>query len=143
MSDNRYIAKFYLASVILFFVGSFQGGLQQLYLQQLTALPGEVHDLIVGMHVHLNLLGWVSMALMGTIYLALPMVTGKPIYSVRLANVGFWFYVIFEALVYVSGMTMALTGIMQLGLALFIFTPLLGIGVWIFIANVILSITKK
>jgi cytochrome c oxidase cbb3-type subunit 1 len=143
MFDNRYIAKFYLASVIFFFVGSFQGGLQQLYLQQLTALPGEVHDLIVGMHVHLNLLGWVSMALMGTIYLALPMVTGKPIYSVRLANVGFWFYVIFEALVYVSGMTMALTGIMQLGLALFIFTPLLGIGVWIFIANVILSITKK
>jgi cytochrome c oxidase cbb3-type subunit 1 len=143
MSENRYIAKFYLASVIFFFVGSFQGGLQQLYLQQLMALPGEAHDLIVGMHVHLNLLGWVSIALMGTIYLALPMVTGKPIYSVRLANVGFWFYAVFEALVYISGMAMALTGIMQLGLALFIFTPLLGIGVWIFIANVVLSVIRK
>jgi cbb3-type cytochrome oxidase subunit 1 len=143
LSENRYIAKFYLASVIFFFVGSFQGGLQQLYLQQLSAMPPEVGDLIVGMHVHLNLLGWVSLALIGTIYLVLPMVTGKPIYSVRLANVGFWFYAVFEVLVYISGMAMALTGIMQLGLALDIFTPLLGVGVWIFIANVILSITKK
>jgi len=95
------------------------------------------------MHVHLNLLGWVSIALMGTIYLTLPMVTGKQIYSVRLANVGFWFYAVFEALVYISGMAMALTGIMQLGLALLIFTPLLGIGVWIFIANVVLSVIRK
>jgi len=141
--ENRYIAKFYVASVIFFFVGSFQGGLQQLYMEQIEALPELVHGLIVGMHVHLNLLGWVSMALMGTMYLLLPMVTGKPIYSVRLANIGFWFYAVFVALAYISGMAMALGGLMQLGLVLLISTPLFGIGVWIFIANVILSLAKK
>jgi len=143
MSENRYVGKFYVASVIFFFVGSLQGGLQYLYLEQLEALPEAIHGLIVGLHTHLNLLGWVSTAMMGTIYVLLPMVTGKPIRSIKLADVGFWFFAAGAALFYVVGIALTLGGLFQLGPLILVSLILLAIGIWIFIANVILSATRK
>lgn len=50
---------------------------------------GATHDFTLrGVHVHLNLLGWVSMALIGVIYHLLPSAG-----ATRLATVQFWLHV--------------------------------------------------
>lgn len=42
--------------------------------------------LFLAMHVHTNLLGWVSMMIFAVAYHVLPRFSGKPLYSDRLAN---------------------------------------------------------
>ncbi len=44
----------------------------------------------VAMHVHLNLLGWMSMMIFGVGYHVLPRFSGRPLYSRRLSVVQFW-----------------------------------------------------
>ncbi|MDX1763131.1 MAG: cbb3-type cytochrome c oxidase subunit I [bacterium] len=41
-------------------------------------------------HVHLNLLGWMSMLIFGVGYHILPRFSGKPLHSNRLGEVQFW-----------------------------------------------------
>jgi len=41
-------------------------------------------------HVHFNLLGWMSMMIYGVAYHILPRFSGRPLYSDRLAEVQFW-----------------------------------------------------
>ncbi len=79
--------KFLKTSVIYFVVGVTMGAI-------LTVKP--VHDfaiqspLFAGAHSHINLLGWVSFAIMGAIYILLGNLN-KPLYSERLGNISFWF----------------------------------------------------
>lgn len=44
----------------------------------------------ISMHVHLNLLGWMSMMIFGVGYHVLPRFSGKPLYSRKLSIVQFW-----------------------------------------------------
>jgi len=44
----------------------------------------------VSMHVHLNLLGWMSMMIFGVGYHVLPRFSGRPLYSRKLSVVQFW-----------------------------------------------------
>lgn len=48
--------------------------------------------LIVLAHAHVNLLGWVEMAIFGALYYVVPKVAQRPIYSLRLVKVHFWMH---------------------------------------------------
>jgi len=46
--------------------------------------------LIVRAHTHINLLGWVEMAIFAGVYYIVPRLARRPIYSVSLVKVHFW-----------------------------------------------------
>jgi cytochrome c oxidase cbb3-type subunit 1 len=48
--------------------------------------------IIGGMHAHWNLLGWVTMAIIGGVYYLVPLIKGKELYSEKLAKVHFWVF---------------------------------------------------
>jgi len=79
--------KFLKAAVIYFIVGVTLGAI-------FTLKP--VHDFItlsdmfMAAHSHINLLGWVSTAIIGAIYILLPGNINKPLHSERLGNISFW-----------------------------------------------------
>ena len=76
--------KFLKTSMIYFVIGVTMGA-------SLTLKP--VHDfaiqspLFAGAHSHINLIGWVSMAIIGGIYL---LIKDKPLHSEKLGTAGFW-----------------------------------------------------
>ena len=49
-------------------------------------------NLITLAHGHINLLGWVEMAIFAALYYVVPAVARQPIYSVRLVKVHFWMH---------------------------------------------------
>jgi cbb3-type cytochrome oxidase subunit 1 len=48
--------------------------------------------LITLAHGHINLLGWVEMAIFAALYYVVPTVSRRPIYSVRLVKIHFWMH---------------------------------------------------
>ena len=44
----------------------------------------------ISMHVHLNLLGWMSMMIFGVGYHVLPRFSGNPLYSRQMSKIQFW-----------------------------------------------------
>lgn len=48
--------------------------------------------LITLAHGHINLLGWVEMAIFAALYYVVPAVSRRPIYSVRLVKIHFWMH---------------------------------------------------
>ncbi len=68
------------------------------------ALMGGIHDfryfvdhrmhgnLIVRAHTHINLLGWVEMAIFAAVYYIVPRLVKRPIYSLKLVKVHFWIH---------------------------------------------------
>lgn len=91
---NRRLVKFIVAAVLYFAWGVIQGALQA---------QGPIHEfieqgpagIIVGAHVHVNLLGWVSLMVAALVYYLVPILTNKPIAAPRLIDVIFWVFVIF------------------------------------------------
>jgi cbb3-type cytochrome oxidase subunit 1 len=49
-------------------------------------------NLIVRAHTHINLLGWVEMAIFAAVYYLIPRLVRRPIYSVKLVKVHFWMH---------------------------------------------------
>lgn len=49
-------------------------------------------DLIVRAHTHINLLGWVEMAIFGSVYYLIPRLVRRPIFSLRLVKAHFWIH---------------------------------------------------
>lgn len=49
-------------------------------------------DKIMLGHAHLNLLGWVEMAIFGSIYYIIPRLVGRPMYSLSLVKAHFWIH---------------------------------------------------
>ncbi len=79
--------RFLKASLIYFVIGVTMGAI-------MTVTP--VYDFVVlsklfeRAHAHLNLIGWVSLSIIGFIYYLILGNLGKPMYSERLGNMGFW-----------------------------------------------------
>ena len=48
--------------------------------------------LITLAHGHINLLGWVEMAIFGALYYVVPTLARSPIYSLRLVKIHFWMH---------------------------------------------------
>ena len=49
-------------------------------------------NLIVRGHTHINLLGWVEMAIFAAVYYVVPRLVKRPIYSLTLVKVHFWIH---------------------------------------------------
>ncbi len=87
----KYILWFVFACVIYSLIGFSWG-----------ALMGGIHEfrhfvdqrmfgrLIVRAHTHINLLGWVEMAIFAGVYYIIPRLVRRPIYSMKLVKAHFW-----------------------------------------------------
>ncbi len=90
---NKRLVKFIVAAVLFFAWGVIQGALQA---------QGPIHEfleqgpagIIVGAHVHVNLLGWVSLMVVALVYYLVPILTSKSIAAPRLIDWIFWIWVI-------------------------------------------------
>jgi cbb3-type cytochrome oxidase subunit 1 len=94
-SDNkeftRYILLFVYACIIYSIIGFSWGAI-------MGGVPAFRHfvdysahgRLITLAHGHINLLGWVEMAIFAALYYVVPTVSRRPIYSLRLVKIHFW-----------------------------------------------------
>ena len=93
VETNKRLVKFIVAAVLFFAWGVIQGALQA---------QGPIHEfleqgpagIIVGAHVHVNLLGWVSLMLVALVYYLVPILTNKSIAAPRLIDWIFWVFVV-------------------------------------------------
>jgi len=84
-ADN-YAAKFLMIGVVYYLVGSFQGSIETLHrFQQLT----HFNDFVVG-HAHLTVFGAMIMWVVGGLYYVWPRLTGRRLWSDRLASWHLW-----------------------------------------------------
>lgn len=85
--DNTLGIKFLKASLIYFIIGVTMGAIMTI---------GPIYDFIVlsklfeRAHAHINLIGWLSLSIIGFIYYLLLKNPDKPLYSEKLGNMGFW-----------------------------------------------------
>ncbi len=80
---DKEVVWFIRLSIIYFLIGSLLGVL-------LVVRPAMADTYHIAMHVHLNLLGWMSMMIFGVGYHILPRFSGVPLYSRPLSIVQFW-----------------------------------------------------
>jgi cbb3-type cytochrome oxidase subunit 1 len=149
-------------SVINLLIGTIQGVTQTFPgVAQWIREAGPAGHLIDPLaHAHINLVGGVTMAIMGLFYYVLPKIVHRPIYSSTLASVSFWLSAIgvtcfFSSLVILgviegnmvhNGMTyaQALEAVGPIHHILIMTSAfLMGFGYWAFIANTLLTIFKK
>jgi len=159
ISENRYLAKFLITSVLSFFVGTVHGVLQVIpgiraWLDSIGSPyggPGHMIDPLA--HAHINLVGGVTILGMAITYYLIPKITGKPLYSQRMAEHSFWWTAIGVAIFYTSLMIFgiwegqlwltnpeAIPAIHRFyGPVISIAATGLAIGFWVYLANVLLS----
>ncbi|MFL5733206.1 MAG: cbb3-type cytochrome c oxidase subunit I [Chloroflexia bacterium] len=156
------LAKFFVVGATGLLFGTVQGVYQVMpWSLDWLHKTGEAGHLIDPMaHAHMNLVGGVSVALMGLMYFFLPRMLGKPVFSFKLAKVSFWciligvfgFYFTAVGLGWIEG-TKILDGMTfdQAKDSVGIWHPLLlamsaaimGLGFWSFVANVLLTLRQK
>ncbi len=74
-------------AIIGFSWGALMGGISDFR----HFVDSRVHgDLIVRAHTHINLLGWVEMAIFAGVYYIVPRLVRRPIYSMALVKAHFW-----------------------------------------------------
>ncbi len=160
--DTTMVLRFLVLSVAHLFIGTVQGVVQTFpEVAQWIREAGPAGHLIDPLaHAHINLVGGVTMAIMGIFYYLLPKLLKRPVFSALLSNTSFWFSTLgvlgfFCSLVYLgivegtmihNGMTygQALAAVGPMHHILIISTAfMMGFGYWFFIANIILTIFKK
>lgn len=77
-------------SIIGFSWGALMGGLPAF--RGIVDNYGANGHRIVLAHTHVNLLGWVEMAIFGAVYYLIPRLVRRPIHSLRLVKVHFWMH---------------------------------------------------
>ena len=161
-SEANIILRFVVLSAIHLLIGTVQGVMQTFpgIAQWLREAGPAGHMIDPLAHAHINLVGGVTMGMMGIFYYLIPRVTQRPIFSSTLSVYSFWFSTIgiagfFSSLVILgiiegemihSGMTygQALEAVGPIHHVLIVtFAFLMGFGYWAFISNVLLSIFKK
>ncbi len=96
--------KFVFAGTVWYLLTCLQGPLQSLpYVQQLTHFTNWVIA-----HAHMGVFGFAGMTALGGMYFILPRITGKPLYSAKLADLQYWLVLIgitgFFAVLTVAGL---------------------------------------
>ena len=163
-TNNEFLlAKFCAVGATGLLFGTVQGVYQVLpwSLDWLQATGGAGNLIDPMAHAHMNLVGGVSVALMGLLYFFLPRMTGRPIFSMKLARFSFWatsigvfaFYLSAVALGWTEGNMMLEQGItdIEAKAAVGVWHPLLlagsgsimGLGFWTFVANILLTLRPK
>lgn len=90
---TRYTLWFIYACVIYSIIGFSWGALMGGISEFRHFVDHRMHgDLIVRAHTHINLLGWVEMAIFGAVYFVIPRLVKRPIYSLTLVKVHFWMH---------------------------------------------------
>ena len=160
--NNKMIIMFMVMSVIHLFIGTIQGVIQTFPgAAQWIREAGPAGHLIDPLaHAHINLVGGVTMGMMGLFYFVIPQILKKPIFSRVLAIGSFWFSTIgvigfFSTLVIfgliegnmvLNGMTYS-QALQTVGpihhIMIVSFAFLMGFGYWAFIINILLTIFKK
>jgi len=156
------LAKFFVVGATGLLFGTVQGVYQVMpWSLDWLHKTGEAGHMIDPMaHAHMNLVGGVSVAIMGLLYFFLPQMLGKPIFSFKLAKFSFWciligvfgFYFTAVGLGWVEG-TKMLDGMTYdaAKASMGIWHPLLlagsasimGLGFWSFVANIFLTFRQK
>ena len=95
-ATNQRLVKFLWAALIFFAWSLIMGAViaQEPIRLFITAGPG--HMISVA-KTHVGIMGWISVALMGTVYYLVPAISGKPIVKPRLIDWIFWIFVICTA----------------------------------------------
>ena len=90
---TRYTLWFIYACIIYSVIGFSWGALMGGIAPFRHFVDQRMHgDLIVRAHTHINLLGWVEMAIFGAVYFLVPRLVRRTIYSVKLVKVHFWIH---------------------------------------------------
>jgi hypothetical protein len=104
----------------------------------LGIVMGMTHDFTLrAVHAHINLLGWVSSALFGVIYLLLPHLA-----TTRLARVHFWLYNCAVPVAIVA-LTLALLGYREIAPLVGLSSFAIGVAVLVFAGNVLSDAVKS
>lgn len=160
--DKTIVLRFLILSVIYLLIGTVQGVIQTFPgVAQWLRESGPAGHLIDPLaHAHINLVGGVTMGMMGIFYFVLPRVLERPMHSRVLAYASFWLSTIgvlgfFLSLVVLgliegnmihAGMTYAeaLHAVGPIHHILIITTAfLMGFGYWAFITNILLTVFKR
>ncbi|MDQ6975840.1 MAG: cbb3-type cytochrome c oxidase subunit I [Mariprofundaceae bacterium] len=89
----KYILWFVFACVIYSMIGFSWGALMGGIHEFRHFVDHRMHgNLIVRAHTHINLLGWVEMAIFAGIYYIIPRLVQRGIYSIKLVKVHFWMH---------------------------------------------------
>jgi len=87
----KYTLWFVFACVIYSMIGFSWGALMGGISEFRHFVDHRAHgNLIVRAHTHINLLGWVEMAIFAAVYYIVPRLVKRPIYSVKLVKWHFW-----------------------------------------------------
>ena len=90
---RRYTLWFVYACIIYSLIGFSWGALTGGIADFRYFVDHRMHgNLIVRAHTHINLLGWVEMAIFAAVYYIVPRLVKRPIFSVRLVKVHFWIH---------------------------------------------------
>jgi cytochrome c oxidase cbb3-type subunit 1 len=90
---TRYTLWFIYACIIYSIIGFSWGALMGGIADFRHFVDHRLHgNLIVRAHTHINLLGWVEMAIFGAVYYLIPRLVKRSIYSVKLVKVHFWIH---------------------------------------------------
>lgn len=114
---TRYTLWFIYACIIYSIIGFSWGALMGGIADFRHFVDHRMHgNLIVRAHTHINLLGWVEMAIFGAVYYIIPRLVRRPIFSMMLVKVHFWTHnvgligmVVFFSLAGIIGGTASLT----------------------------------
>lgn len=161
--DDRHLVKFILTSATCFFIGTIHGVLQVIrpvraWLDAIGSPyggPGHMIDPLA--HAHINTVGGVVIFLMGATYYLLPRMLGQSIYSIRLVNHTYWWTTLGIAGFY---STLMFFGIVEgqllltepnrvsevhqyYGPIISVVSTVMGIGFWVFFANLFLTVRKR
>lgn len=79
---DKFVKRFIFMGIIYLMIASVMGAAMMVF-----PVSAELRFA----HVHLNLLGWISMLIFGVGYHILPRFTGRPLHSNRLGEIQFWF----------------------------------------------------
>ena len=90
---RRYTLWFVYACIIYSLIGFSWGALMGGIADFRHFVDHRMHgNLIVRAHTHINLLGWVEMAIFAAVYYIVPRLVQRPIFSLRLVKVHFWIH---------------------------------------------------
>lgn len=90
---RKYMLWFIYACVIYSIIGFSWGAIMGGWDDFRHFVDHRTHGkLIVRAHTHINLLGWVEMAIFAAVYFIVPRLASRPIYSLKLVKVHFWIH---------------------------------------------------
>lgn len=90
---RRYVLFFIYGCIIYSLIGFSWGALMGGIAEFRYFVDHRLHGkLIVRAHTHVNLLGWVEMAIFAAVYYIVPRLVNRPIYSLSLVRWHFWIH---------------------------------------------------